>query len=54
MSIVGTPLFGAPEMMRGEAYDELVDVYSLGVLLLCLGVGSEQLFLFIKQRLHGK
>jgi len=30
---VGTPLFCAPEIMRGEAYDEKVDVYSFGVML---------------------
>ena len=33
MTGVGTPLFAAPELMRGEVYDESVDVYSFGVLL---------------------
>lgn len=30
MTAVGTPLFCAPEVMRGDAYDEKVDVYSFG------------------------
>ena len=34
MSSVGTPLFAAPEIMRGDPYDEKVDVYSFGLLLL--------------------
>ena len=31
---VGTPLFAAPEVMQGEAYDEKCDVYSFGMILL--------------------
>ena len=31
MTAVGTPLFAAPELMRGERYDEKVDVYSFGL-----------------------
>ena len=38
MTAVGTPLFAAPELFRGEAYDESVDVYSFGVLLLNMAV----------------
>ena len=38
MTAVGTPLFAAPEVMRGEAYDEKADVYSFGLLLLALCV----------------
>jgi len=34
MTAVGTPLFCAPEIARGEAYDESVDVYSFGLTLL--------------------
>ena len=33
MTAVGTPLFAAPEMMRGEHFTEAVDAYSFGVLL---------------------
>jgi serine/threonine protein kinase/membrane protein implicated in regulation of membrane protease activity len=36
MSAVGTPLYCAPEIQRGEAYDETVDVYSFGLILLDL------------------
>ena len=33
-TVVGTPLFAAPEVMRGESYDEKVDVYSFSMMLL--------------------
>jgi len=33
-TIVGTPLFAAPEIMRGEEYGAGCDVYSYGMLLL--------------------
>jgi len=29
MTIVGTPLFAAPEFTRGDAYDQAVDICSL-------------------------
>lgn len=36
MTAVGTPLFCAPEITRGEAYDASADVYSFGLLLLAM------------------
>ncbi len=33
MTQVGTPLYAAPEILRGDRYDESVDVYSFGVVL---------------------
>ena len=49
MSAVGTPLFGGPELTRGEAYDEKVDVYSFGMPLLGMAV-EEPLLDFIGER----
>lgn len=40
---VGTPLFAAPELMRGEYYDEKVDTYSFGMLLLSMAVDGNML-----------
>jgi len=37
MTAVGTPMFAAPELMRGENYDEKIDVYSFGMTLACMG-----------------
>ena len=33
MTVVGTPYWMAPEMLRGESYDEKVDVFSCGIVL---------------------
>jgi len=49
MTAVGTPLFCAPELMRGERYDEKVDVYSFGLLLLDMSV-QEPLLDFLGER----
>ena len=40
---VGTPLFAAPELMRGEYYDETVDIYSFGMLLISMAVEGNML-----------
>lgn len=34
MSVVGTPLFMAPEVIMGKDYDYSADVYSMGILIL--------------------
>eukprot|EP00615_Pteridomonas_danica_P002226 CAMPEP_0114365602 /NCGR_PEP_ID=MMETSP0101-20121206/28530_1 /TAXON_ID=38822 ORGANISM="Pteridomonas danica, Strain PT" /NCGR_SAMPLE_ID=MMETSP0101 /ASSEMBLY_ACC=CAM_ASM_000211 /LENGTH=499 /DNA_ID=CAMNT_0001514007 /DNA_START=1256 /DNA_END=2752 /DNA_ORIENTATION=- len=41
MSAVGTPLFCAPEIVKGEKYDEKVDVYSFGLILLDMATEEE-------------
>ena len=46
---VGTPFYCAPELMRGETYDEMVDVYSFGLCLVAFAV-AENVFDFINER----
>jgi len=33
MTQTGTPLYCAPEIVRGEQYNETCDIYSLGIML---------------------
>jgi serine/threonine protein kinase len=49
MTAVGTPLYAAPELMRGEAYDETIDVYSFGILLIDMA-SYEGLSVFLRGR----
>ena len=39
MTVVGTPYWMAPEMLRGEEYDEKVDVFSYGIVLCEVSLG---------------
>ena len=39
-TIGGTPFFMAPEILRGEEYNEKVDIYSLGIVCIDLVTGS--------------
>lgn len=32
-SVIGTPYYFSPEMCKGEEYDEMTDIWSLGILL---------------------
>jgi len=49
MTAVGTPLYVAPEIARGELYDEKVDVYSFGLTLLEMST-EEPILKFIGSR----
>ena len=49
MTAVGTPLFCAPEIMRGDIYDESVDVYSFGIVLLDIATDTEIVTFFTER-----
>eukprot|EP00615_Pteridomonas_danica_P009044 CAMPEP_0114340926 /NCGR_PEP_ID=MMETSP0101-20121206/8695_1 /TAXON_ID=38822 ORGANISM="Pteridomonas danica, Strain PT" /NCGR_SAMPLE_ID=MMETSP0101 /ASSEMBLY_ACC=CAM_ASM_000211 /LENGTH=183 /DNA_ID=CAMNT_0001474337 /DNA_START=7 /DNA_END=558 /DNA_ORIENTATION=- len=49
MTAVGTPLYVAPEIARGEVYDEKIDIYSFGLTLMEMCV-EEPLLDFIGER----
>jgi len=57
MTQVGSPLYMAPEVLRGERYDERVDVYSYAVTLLEMLVVEESIFVVFEKefkRIKGK
>jgi len=49
MTAVGTPLFCAPEISRGESYGEAIDTYSFGLILVDMATG-EDIMEFIAKR----
>mmetsp|Transcript_1746 Transcript_1746/g.3414 ORF Transcript_1746/g.3414 Transcript_1746/m.3414 type:complete len:1047 (-) Transcript_1746:22-3162(-) len=44
MTQVGSPLYMAPEVLRGERYDERVDIYSYGVTMLEMLVLADNIY----------
>ena len=41
MTVVGTPYWMAPEMLRGEVYDEKVDIFSYGIVMCEVSQGGD-------------
>ena len=41
MTIVGTPMYAAPEVLAGESYNSMCDVYSFAITLLVIAEGSQ-------------
>ena len=58
MTSVGTPLYCAPELACGDQYDESVDVYSFGLVLLSMAIEEPLInFMFMtwsRQKWPGK
>ena len=52
MSLVGTPLYIAPEVMRSERYDSKADVYSFGMTLLTCIRADKNLYSFLVESLR--
>ena len=41
MTCVGTPYYIAPEVFRGEHYDESADVFSFGIIMCAVAQGGD-------------
>ena len=55
MTIVGSPYFMAPEVFRGEAYDESCDLFSLALLIASMGVVNGKVtYVLSKEAREGK
>ena len=48
MTCVGTPYYIAPEVFRGEHYDESADVFSFGIIMCCVAHGGDLADFFTK------
>ena len=48
-TVVGTPVFAAPEVLRGDPYEESADVYSFGAMLIDMAV-ADGIVAFLRQR----
>ena len=49
MTMVGTPFFVAPEVIRGDHYSTSADIFSYGITLLCLAIkGKYKLSKYLK------
>jgi len=52
MTSVGTPIYVAPEVMRGDRYDSRCDSYSFGVCLLAMCRGEKHIIEYYMQALR--
>ena len=52
MTSVGTPIFVAPEVMRGDRYDKLADSYSFGICLVAMIRAEKHLMEFYMECLR--
>ena len=57
-TIIGTPIFMAPEVHTGDYYDEAADVFSFGMTIWAMSVGHKNLFKRVAKRVkasrHGQ
>eukprot|EP00520_Triparma_pacifica_P006010 CAMPEP_0118656516 /NCGR_PEP_ID=MMETSP0785-20121206/13529_1 /TAXON_ID=91992 /ORGANISM="Bolidomonas pacifica, Strain CCMP 1866" /LENGTH=882 /DNA_ID=CAMNT_0006549377 /DNA_START=68 /DNA_END=2713 /DNA_ORIENTATION=- len=52
MTMVGTPLFTAPEILRGDRYDAKVDTYSFAITILAMVRGEKKIIDYFMQALR--